>query len=75
MQYTTEYRMKEKGEMEMKRIDERAADELRRVKITPDLCPMRQAPVLLNGGNTRVLVSASVKEGVPSFWRKADRDG
>lgn len=73
MQYTTEYRMKEKGEMEMKRIDERAADELRRVKITPDFMPNAAGSCFIEWGNTRVLVSASVKEGVPSFLAESGR--
>jgi len=51
----------------MNRIDRRAADQLREVRIIPDFMPNAAGSCLMEWGNTRVLVSASVTEGVPPF--------
>jgi ribonuclease PH len=51
------------------RADGRAPDELRPVKITPDFIPTAEGSVLIEMGRTRVIVTASVNDGVPSFMK------
>lgn len=51
------------------REDGRAVDELRRVRITRNWLDHAEGSVLVEFGATRVLVAASVTEGVPR-WRK-----
>lgn len=51
------------------RADGRAADELRRVKITPDFIPTAEGSVLIEAGQTRVIVTATVEDSVPSFLK------
>ena len=51
------------------RIDQRRADELRPVKITPDYIATPEGCALVETGNTRVLCTASIEETVPSFLR------
>ena len=51
------------------RADGRAADELRPVKITPDFIPSAEGSVLIEAGQTRVIVTATVEDGVPSFLK------
>jgi ribonuclease PH len=51
------------------RTDGRAADELRRVKITPDFIPSAEGSVLIEAGQTRVIITATVEDGVPSFLK------
>jgi ribonuclease PH len=51
------------------RIDGRAADELRPVKITSDFIPSAEGSVLIEAGQTRVIVTATVEDGVPSFLK------
>ena len=51
------------------RNDGRAADDLRPVKITPDFIPSAEGSVLIEAGQTRVIVTASVEDGVPSFLK------
>lgn len=51
------------------RIDGRAADQLRPVTITRNWLDHAEGSVLVEFGRTRVLVAASVTEGVPR-WRK-----
>src|SRR5262249_46238327 len=46
-----------------------AADELRRVHITRGYTRHAEGSVLIEFGDTRVLVTASVEDGVPSFMR------
>lgn len=53
----------------MTRPDGRAPDELREVRITRGWQPYAEGSVLVEFGQTRVLVSASASEGVPR-WRK-----
>ena len=54
---------------EAKRIDGRRPDELRQVKFTRGWLDHAEGSVLVEFGRTRVLVAASVTEGVPR-WRK-----
>lgn len=55
--------------MAEKRIDNRDFKELRPVKITRNWLAYAEGSVLIEFGNTKVLCSASVTEGVPR-WRK-----
>jgi len=51
------------------RSDGRAPDELRPVKIIPDFIKSAEGSVLIETGNTRVIVTATVDDGVPSFLK------
>lgn len=53
----------------MGRPDGRAADELRPVKITPDFITQAEGSCLIETGLTRVIVTATVDDGVPSFLK------
>jgi ribonuclease PH len=57
-----------KGES-LLRVDGRAADDLRPVKMTPDFISSAEGSVLIETGNTRVIVTATVDDGVPSFLK------
>jgi ribonuclease PH len=47
----------------------RAAAELRPVKLTPDFISSAEGSVLMEAGNTRVIATVSVEDGVPSFLK------
>ena len=51
------------------RIDNRQLDELRRITITPGFLPTAEGSALIETGNTKVICSASVEDGVPGFKR------
>ncbi len=51
------------------RSDGRRPDELRPVKITPDFITTAEGSALIEAGNTRVIVTATVDDGVPSFLK------
>ena len=51
------------------RADGRAPDDLRPVKITPDFIPSAEGSVLIEVGQTRVIVTATVDDGVPAFLK------
>jgi len=51
------------------RADGRARDDLRHVKLTPDFITHAEGSVLIEAGHTRVIVTASVEDGVPSFLK------
>jgi ribonuclease PH len=51
------------------RADGRAPNELRPVKMTPDFIPSAEGSVLIEAGHTRVIVTATVNDGVPSFMK------
>ena len=53
----------------MPRIDGRASDELRPVTITRHWLDHAEGSVLVSAGDTRVLCTASVEEGVPPFLK------
>lgn len=57
----------------MVRNDGRAADQLRPVRLTPDFIPTAEGSVLIEVGRTRVVATASVEDGVPSFLRGSGR--
>ena len=51
------------------RSDNRAPDQMRPVKITTDYLSTAEGSALIELGNTRVICTASVEEGVPNFLR------
>jgi ribonuclease PH len=51
------------------RPDNRAANSLRAVRLTPDYTSMAEGSVLIEIGQTRVLCNASLEPGVPA-WRR-----
>src|SRR5579871_5893790 len=51
------------------RIDQRKADQMRPVRITPDYLLTAEGSALIEIGNTRVLCAASIEESVPGFLR------
>ena len=51
------------------RGDGRAPGELRPVKLTPDFIPTAEGSVLIELGQTRVIVTATFEDGVPSFLK------
>ena len=51
------------------RNDERAANQLRPVRFTPDFIPNAEGSVLIEVGSTRVICTASLEDGVPSFLK------
>ncbi len=53
----------------MNRTDGRTQDQLRPVKITPDIIPHAEGSVLVEMGRTRVICTATVEERVPPFLR------
>lgn len=57
-----------------KRHNGRAADALRDVRIETDVAPYAEGSCLIATGDTRVLCTASVEEGVPG-WREASGAG
>lgn len=57
----------------MQRTDGRAPDQLRPVRLTPDFIPTAEGSVLIEVGQTRVVVTASVEDSVPSFLRGSGR--
>jgi ribonuclease PH len=57
--------------MSYARTDNRAANELRPVKITPGFLPYAEGSVLIEMGLTRVVCSASVDERLPPFLRNS----
>jgi ribonuclease PH len=51
----------------MPRVDGRAPDELRPIKVTTDYLNFAEGSVLIEAGATRVLCAASIEDGVPAF--------
>src|SRR5262244_417557 len=51
------------------RSDNRAAEQMRPVNITPDFVSTAEGSALIEIGNTRVICTASVEETVPSFLK------
>ena len=51
------------------RIDNRKADELRRIKITKNYLTTAEGSILIEIGDTRVLCAATVNESVPPFLK------
>ncbi len=55
------------------RIDGRPADRLRPITITPGYMPTAEGSALIEAGNTKVICTASVEDGVPAFMRGSGR--
>jgi ribonuclease PH len=51
------------------RLDGRRLDQLREMKITPNFTAYAEGAVLIESGQTRVICTASVEPGVPSFLK------
>ncbi len=51
------------------RSDGRSADQIRQVKIIPDFISQAEGSVLIELGKTRVICTATVEDGVPSFLK------
>jgi ribonuclease PH len=51
------------------RPDGRVCDQLRPVKLTPDFIPVADGSVLIEIGQTRVICTATIDDGVPSFLK------
>ena len=51
------------------RADGRGPEDLRPIKITPDFIPTAESSVLIEAGQTRVIVTATFEDGVPSFLK------
>jgi len=55
------------------RLDRRANDEMRPIKITPGFQPYAEGSALIELGNTKVICSASLEERVPAFLKGEGR--
>ncbi len=55
------------------RGDGRAPDEMRPVKLTPDFITTAEGSVLIEVGQTRVIATATVDDGVPTFLKGAGK--
>ncbi len=55
------------------RSDNRAPEQMRPVKITPEFISTAEGSVLIELGNTRVICTASVEEAVPQFIKGAGK--
>jgi ribonuclease PH len=53
----------------MPRIDNRAPDEMRPIRVTPSFISQAEGSVLIEVGRTRVICTASVDESVPPFLK------
>src|SRR5271156_5323721 len=51
------------------RSDGRSPDQMRELKITPDFISQAEGSVLIELGKTRVICTATVDDGVPSFLK------
>lgn len=61
--------------MTFTRTDNRAVDELRAVKITPDFLANAEGSALIEMGNTRVICAASVEDKLPPHLRGQRTEG
>jgi ribonuclease PH len=57
------------------RVDGRELDQLRKIEIIPDFLDHPAGSVLISCGQTRVLCTASVEDGVPKFRRDSGGGG
>jgi ribonuclease PH len=57
----------------MNRSDNRAPDQMRPVKITPNYIAMAEGSVLIEVGHTKVICTASIEESVPPFLRNSGK--
>lgn len=59
--------------MTYSRIDARAADEIRKTKITPNISPYAEGSALIEVGGTKVICMATVEDRVPPWMRNDGR--
>jgi ribonuclease PH len=57
--------------MSYQRVDNRAFDQIRKTKITPNISPYAEGSALIEVGNTKVICTATVEERVPPFLRNS----
>jgi len=57
----------------MKRTDGRAVNQLRKIKVTKDCIKHAEGSCLIEFGDTRVICTASVEDGVPPFLRNSGK--
>lgn len=57
------------AESKMERFDGRSPDQLREIKITPNVSPYAEGSALIEVGGTKVICTASVEDKVPPFLR------
>ena len=55
------------------RSDNRALDQMRPVKLTPDFIRTAEGSCLIEVGNTRVICTATIEESVPNWMRNAGK--
>jgi len=55
------------------RVDNRAADQMRPVRITPEFISTAEGSALIEVGHTRVICTASIEETVPAFLRNTGK--
>src|SRR5207237_5950837 len=55
------------------RVDNRAADQMRPVRITPEFISTAEGSALIEVGHTRVICTASIEETVPAFLRNSGK--
>jgi ribonuclease PH len=55
------------------RLNDRPADSMRPVKLTPDYVRVAEGSVLIEVGYTRVLCNATIEQGVPAWLRNSGR--
>jgi ribonuclease PH len=55
------------------RSDNRAPDQLRSLRITPEFITVAEGSALIEVGNTRVICTASIEEAVPQFLRNTGK--
>ncbi len=60
---------------EFTRTDDRALDELRAIRITPNFLPHAEGSALIEMGNTRVICAASVEDKLPPHLRNQRTEG
>lgn len=57
------------------RLDGRAPDQLRPITFTPNIAPHATGSVLIAAGNTRVICTAMIEEGVPRWMKEQNVSG
>ena len=55
------------------RSDNRAPDQMRPVKITPNFISTAEGSALIEVGNTRVICTATIDEAVPAWMRNSGK--
>ncbi|MDP9291354.1 MAG: ribonuclease PH [Verrucomicrobiota bacterium] len=59
----------------LNRLDGRAPDQLRPITFTADIAPHATGSVLIAAGNTRVICTAMIEEGVPRWMKEQSVSG